>query len=189
MTGIRGPQGAITLFHTPRWAAFWAILRVWLGWQWLQAGWHKLFDPAWMETGQAVRGFWARAVVVPETGRPPITYDTYRSFIQFLLDGGHHTWFAKLVAYGETLVGIALILGAFTGIAAAVAAFMNLNFMLAGTTSTNPVLFTAAILLVAAWKVAGWWGLDRWLLHQVGTPWQPGRLLNRWRPMLRGPQA
>jgi thiosulfate dehydrogenase [quinone] large subunit len=52
---------------------------------------------------------------------------------------------------------------------------MNFNFMLAGTASTNPVLFLAAILLIMAWKVAGWWGLDRFLLPLLGTPWRPGR--------------
>ncbi|HLF03982.1 MAG TPA: hypothetical protein VI855_02045 [Dehalococcoidia bacterium] len=28
-------------------------------------------------------------------------------------------------------------------------------------------------------KTAGWWGLDRWLLPAVGTPWQAGGLF-RW---------
>ena len=29
----------------------------------------------------------------------------------------------------------------------------------------------AALLLILAWKVAGWWGLDRFLLPALGTPW------------------
>ena len=78
------------------------------------------------------------------------------------------------------LVGVGLILGAFTGIAAFFGAFMNMAFMLAGTTSTNPVMFTVAILIMAAWKVVGFYGLDRWLLAEVGTPWQPGRTIARW---------
>jgi len=94
------------------------------------------------------------------------------------LDGGHHVWFAKLVVAGELLVGIALILGAFTGIAAFFGGFMNWNFMMAGTASTNPLLFTLSILLILAWKTAGWWGLDRWLLPALGTPWRPGRVFD-----------
>ena len=27
-------------------------------------------------------------------------------------------------------------------------------------------------MIVLAWKVAGWWGLDRWALPLLGTPWQ-----------------
>jgi thiosulfate dehydrogenase [quinone] large subunit len=92
-----------------------------------------------------------------------------------MLDSGAYTWFAKVIAFGEILVGAALILGAFVGIAAFFGGFMNWNFMMAGSASINPVLFTIAILLVLAWKTAGWWGLDRWLLPILGTPWQPGK--------------
>jgi len=69
-----------------------------------------------------------------------------------------------------------MILGMFTGIAAILGGFMNWNFMMAGSASVNPVLFILSVLLVLAWKTAGWWGLDRWLLPLLGSPWQPGRL-------------
>ena len=45
------------------------------------------------------------------------------------------------------------------------------NYMLASSTSTNPVLFGRAIFLVLAWKVAGHWVLDRWLLPALGSQW------------------
>jgi thiosulfate dehydrogenase (quinone) large subunit len=48
---------------------------------------------------------------------------------------------------------------------------MNLSFLLAGTVSSNPVMFMIAILLILAWKVAGWYALDRWVLPRLGTPW------------------
>ena len=111
-------------------------------------------------------------MAVPETGRAPITYDWYRSFLNFLLEGEHYVWMAKLIAWGELLIGIGLILGALTGFAAFFGALLNFNFMLAGTASTNPVLFFLSILLIMAWKVAGWYGLDRWLLPLLGTPWK-----------------
>ncbi|OUN00961.1 MAG: DoxX family protein [Firmicutes bacterium ZCTH02-B6] len=161
------------LFGTTRFSWLWAILRIYLGWTWFQSGWGKVGNPAWMETGAALRGFWTNAVQVEPSAR--IAFDWYRSFIQFLLDGGHYTWFAKLVVFGEIFVGLALILGAFTGIAAFFGGFMNFNFMMAGTASTNPLLYTIAILLMLAWKVAGWYGLDRWLLPKLGTPWGPVR--------------
>jgi thiosulfate dehydrogenase [quinone] large subunit len=79
------------------------------------------------------------------------------------------------VAYGEVLIGIALIIGAFTGIAAFFGGFMNFNFMLAGSASTNPMLFAIAVALILAWKVAGYIGADYFLLRFIGTPWRGRR--------------
>ncbi len=56
---------------------------------------------------------------------------------------------------------------------------MNMSFLLAGSASTNPVLFTMAIGLILAWKVAGYYGLDRYLLPMLGTPWHPGVIAGR----------
>jgi thiosulfate dehydrogenase (quinone) large subunit len=177
---LMDPPIAIKLFGEVRWAWLWLILRVYLGYQWIHSGWGKITNPAWMDGGAALKGFWTNAVVVPEApARPAIAFDWYRSFLQMLLDSGSYTWFAKLVAVGELLVGVALILGVFTGIAAFFGGFLNWNFMMAGTASTNPVLFTISVLLILAWKTAGWWGLDRWLLPMLGTPWQPGRVFKK----------
>lgn len=171
------------LFGSARWAWLWLIARLYVGYIWLTSGLGKLNNPAWVETGEALKGFWQRAVTIPEPpARPLIAYDWYRAFIQALLDSSSYTWFAKLIVAGELLVGIALILGLFTGIAAFFGAFMNWNFMMAGSASINPVLFVISILLILAWKTAGWWGLDRWLLPLLGTPWQPGKLIGKASP-------
>ena len=84
-----------------------------------------------------------------------------------------------VVSFGEILVGIGLILGVLTGIAAFFGIFMNLNYLMAGSVSTNPVLLVISIFLVLAWKTAGWWGLDRWLLPALGTPWRPGQIFHK----------
>lgn len=166
-----------SLLNSTRWAWLWLIIRLYVGYAWITSGWSKVGNPAWTQTGEALKGFWERAITIPEPpARPAIAFDWYRGFIQALLEGGHYTWFAKLVVAGELLVGIALILGAFVGIAAFFGALMNWNFMMAGSASVNPVLFTLSILLILAWKTAGWWGLDRWLLPKLGTPWRPGLL-------------
>jgi thiosulfate dehydrogenase [quinone] large subunit len=146
-------------------------VRVFLGYEWIEAGLHKIEDPKWVSTGEALKGFWTNAVKIPETGRPPITYAWYRSFLQFMLDNEAYSWFAKLVAYGEFLIGIALIIGAFVGIAAFFGAFLNWNFIMAGAASTNGMLFAIAVGLMLAWKVAGWYGADRYLLPRIGAPW------------------
>jgi thiosulfate dehydrogenase [quinone] large subunit len=171
---IPDPPFANTLFNTTRFAWLWLIIRLYLGYRWIISGFGKLTNPAWMQGGEALKGFWETAVAVPEIGRPQITFGWYRSFLQFMLDNEAYTWFGPLVAVGETVVGVLLLLGAFTGIAAALGGFMNFNFMLAGSASVNPVFFLLQVLLILAWKVAGWYGLDRWLLPRLGTPWYRG---------------
>ncbi len=169
-TEVTNPPIARFLFDDTRFSIFWVVIRVLLGYSWIDASSHKLSNPAWMQTGEALKGFWTNAVAAPN-GKPVIAFDWYRSFIQGMLDSGAYVWFAKLVACGEFLIGVALILGAFVGIAAFFGGFMNWNFIMAGSASTNPLLFAAAILLVLAWKTAGYYGADRFLLARLGTPW------------------
>ena len=159
------------LFNDRRFSVLWLVLRVWLGYKWIDSSLGKISNPAWVQTGDALKGFWSGIVVVPESGRPAIAFDWYRTFIQTMLDAEAYTWFAKLVAYGELLIGIALILGIFTGIAAFFGGFMNWNFMMAGSASSNPMLFVVAIGLILAWKIAGYIGVDYFLLPTLGTPW------------------
>jgi thiosulfate dehydrogenase (quinone) large subunit len=162
------------LFSDTRFAIVWFFVRVWVGLQWFEAATHKISDPAWMQTGEALQGYWTRAVAIPETGRPAITFDWYRGFLQGMLDSGAYTWFAKVIALGELFIGIALIIGAFVGIAAFFGAFMNWNFVMAGSASSNGLLLVLAIFLVLAWKVAGYYGADFFLLRRLGTPWGQG---------------
>ncbi len=172
------PDPPIThlLFSTTKLAWLFAIIRVYVGYEWIQAGLHKVTDPKWVQTGESLLGYWTRAVALPEPpARAAITYDWYRSFLQLLIETESHTWFAKLIAYGEVLVGLGLIVGALVGIAAFFGALMNFSFMLAGAASTNPVLFLLAVVLMLAWKVAGYYGLDYILLPLIGTPWGKNR--------------
>jgi thiosulfate dehydrogenase (quinone) large subunit len=178
-TVVEDPPIAKFLFSDTRLAAVWAVIRVLLGLAWLEAGLHKVTEPGWMVTGESLLGFWQRAVAIPEQGRPPITFDWYRSFLQGMIDSGSYTWFAKLIAVGEVLVGVALIVGTFVGIAAFFAALMNWNFIMAGSASTNGLLLVAAITLILAWKVAGYYGADCYLLRRLGTPWRRAATHNK----------
>jgi thiosulfate dehydrogenase [quinone] large subunit len=177
VTVVTDPPLARLLFSDTRFAWVWLPLRLWLGWSWLTSGWGKFQNPAWMDNGTALKGFWERAVAVEP--RTVISYDWYRDFIQLMLNAEAYTWFAKVITLGEIGIGIALILGAFVGVAAFFGGFLNWNFVMAGTASTNALLFAIATGLVLAWKTAGWIGLDRWLLQALGTPWRPGYLFTR----------
>ncbi len=175
---IQDPPIARFLFQSTRMAWVWLAVRLFFGYEWLEAGWSKFTNPAWMgPTGEGILGYWQRAVAIPAPpARPAITYDWYRGFLQFLIDANAAPWFSKVIVFGELLVGLGLILGAFVGLAAAGGLTMNMAFMLAGTTSTNPVLAIVEILLILAWKNAGYLGLDRFLLPALGTPWRQTRL-------------
>lgn len=163
---IETPPFISFLFNDRRASILWLAVRVWLGWQWLEGGWEKFQNPAWMKTGEALKGFWSRAVMIPEQGRPPITYDWYRNFIQSMLDSGTYVWFAKFVAIGEMLIGIGLIFGFLMFFTALMAGFMNWNFIMAGSASVNGVWLVLAVLLLAAWKISGYLGADYFLLYR-----------------------
>lgn len=172
------------ILQNKRFSVIWALLRIWLGWQWLQAGLHKINDPNWMVTGVALKGYWAKALGLLPNSTPTIKYGSYKVFIQGLLDGGHYTWFAKLVVVGEILTGIALILGAATVVALLAGAFMNLNYMLAGSTSSNPVMYTVAILLLIAGMAAYYYGMDRFISYYYKKYFRERKMLSDGSPQV-----
>ncbi|HZQ99533.1 MAG TPA: DoxX family protein [Chloroflexota bacterium] len=146
-------------------------LRLFLAYEWIQAGLHKLGDPGWMQTGQALQGYWQRAVTVPATGSAPIVYPAYRAFLQFMLDNGWYTWYSKVIVGGELLIGLGFLFGGLIGFAAFFALLMNFAFLFAGSTSSNPTLIILEVVVLLGWRAAGWWGVDRILLPRIGTPW------------------
>jgi thiosulfate dehydrogenase [quinone] large subunit len=173
------PPFAKFIFADTRFAWFWLLIRIYVGWQWLNAGWEKFQSPGWngAQAGAAVKGFLV-AALQKSSGAHPDVQGWYAHFIQNWAMP-HSIFLAHLVTYGELTVGIALILGIFTGIAAFFGTFMNLNYLLAGTVSINPILLLLQLFLILAWRIAGWYGIDRWLLPALGTPWQAPNLLKR----------
>jgi len=189
---LRDPGFFRLIFSNTVLAPLWLVARLYLGYQWLLAGSHKVWGSGrWIAVpgpdGLPLKAFWENATAIPAQGRPALTFDWYRHFLTFMTNHGWYHWFAWVVAFGETTVGVLLIVGAFTGLAALGGAFLNFNFLLAGSASTNPVLFVVALLIAFGWKSAGWIGLDRWLLPALGTPWQPGRIFEGARTGRRAP--
>jgi thiosulfate dehydrogenase [quinone] large subunit len=165
---------ARALFSDTRWSLVWLIVRLYVGWQWLTEGIDKVTSPVWAgaHAGTALTG-WLAASLVKTQGAHPDVQGWYGVFLKDVVLP-HAPFWSILVSYGETLVGLGLILGLFTGIAAFFGTTMSASYLLGGTVSINPILFGLASLLVLGWKTAGWWGLDRWVLARIGTPWHHG---------------
>jgi thiosulfate dehydrogenase (quinone) large subunit len=184
---IQIPEPPISrfLFADTRMAWLWLIVRLYVGYEWLTAGLDKLtgysytFDAfgqkvgsPWVfgaHDGSAIKGFVAGAMA-QTGGAHPAVQGWYGWFLQNVVLP-NATVFAYMVTFGEILIGLGLIFGCLTGIAAFFGVFMNLNFMLAGAVSINPVIGVLAMFLVLAWRIGGYWGIDRYLLPMLGTPW------------------
>lgn len=157
------------LFTNTTSAWIWLILRLYLGYTWFTSGIGKITSDVWTgdKAGVAVEGFMGGAIALAEEGE---VAGWYAWFLETVVIP-NAVPFSYMVAWGELLIGLGLIVGLLTGIAAFFGALMNMSFLLAGTVSSNPVMFMIAIFLIMAWKVAGWYGLDRWALPLLGTPW------------------
>jgi thiosulfate dehydrogenase (quinone) large subunit len=178
------PRSA-TQVPEPRIAWLWLLVRVYVGWQWLIAGTEKLTGysidigsfgtragNSWIFTshpGAALSGF-LNGALAQTSGAHPAMQGWYGWFVQHMALPSA-PFLSYFVTFGEILVGLGLIFGILTGIAAFFGLFMNMNFLLAGAVSINPIIGGLALFLVLAWRVAGYYGVDRYLLPLLGTPW------------------
>lgn len=183
-TTIPEPPLARFLFADRRMAWFWLIVRVYAGYAWFAAGFEKLTGTSidfgtfgqkstpWVfttHTGAAIKGF-VNGALAQTTGSHANVQGWYGSFLKtFVLP--HPAFWAYAITFGELAVGLGLIFGLLTGIAAFFGVFMNLNYVLAGAVSTNPILGFLGLFLILAWRIAGYYGADRYLLPLLGTPW------------------
>ncbi len=134
------------------------FLRVYLGWKWLTGGWGKI-------TGEpfSAAGYLSNAAANPVVSHGEVVYPNYVSFLEkFAIPNAEI--FSFMVAWGEFLVGLGLILGVLTTYAAFFGVVMNFSFMFAGTISTNPWMILIAFFILAAGYNAGRIGGDRWVM-------------------------
>lgn len=164
------------LFADTRIAILWLVVRLYVGYEWLMAGWGKFNTAVWMDgSGTALGGF-VKGALTKASGAHPDVQGWYAYFLNhFVLPNAG--WFSYIIVGGEILIGLALILGAFTGVAAFFGAFMNMNFLLAGAVSVNPILIFLELFLILGWRVAGWYGLDRYILKYMTSHCTPLHLL------------
>ena len=147
-------------------APLWFLVRLYLGYEFLMAGWEKVGNAAWFGSGagKALTGFVQNAVAKASCapGCHPDVYQWYASFLQSSVLPHVMIW-SNAVVVGEIMIGLGLIVGLCTRTAAFFAFFMAFNFLLSGSVSINPTLVLLAIGIMIAHRVAGYWGLDRFV--------------------------
>lgn len=186
-SGERFPEPSIGKFFlaSAGSAPMWFVVRMEVGSEWLLAGWEKIKSPSvWGTSGVAIKGFVAGALA-QTTGPNPAVQGWYAWFLQHIVQPNPSLW-SFLITYGEFAVGVGVLLGVLTGIAAGFGVLMNLNYLLAGTVSINPVLGMFGLFLVFSWRVCGWIGGDHWLLPALGLPWKPGTWFRSKAPLPSG---
>jgi len=165
---MRTPKFLTSIYHFAFSSKFmspvWLVVRVYVGYQWLMAGYGKFTNPAWIgaDTGKAITGFVNGALTKTAGDHPDVTM-WYAWFLKNVVLPNADTW-SYAITYGEMFVGAGLILGAFTFLAGFFGVVMNFNFLLAGTVSSNPILLVLTLLLMLAYRVAGYLGLDYYIL-------------------------
>jgi thiosulfate dehydrogenase [quinone] large subunit len=148
-------------FSGPKGSWIWLLIRLYLGYEWLHAGWGKLTGDKPFDASAFIKGAIAKSVPA-SPGAKPVVQEWWASFLQnFALP--NVKLFNFLVMYGEILVGLALIVGFATIFAATMGMVMNFSFILSGSTSTNPNLLILEIILITlGGAYAGYLGVDYW---------------------------
>ena len=151
----------------------WLALRLWLGYEWFLAGLNKVTGAGatkWIgaEAGKGVTGFLNGAIAKsalaenfdPAKTPNPAVAEWYATLVRDVFLPNAQI-FSYMVAFGEVLVGIALLLGIFSRFSAVMATVMALAFLLAGSTSGGlPILLTVGLALSLAGPTVGRFGLD-----------------------------
>jgi thiosulfate dehydrogenase [quinone] large subunit len=170
------------LYRSRETSFLWFIVRMWLGYQWVNAGYQKIWGSEraafWFGGGAGVKGFASAGVAGSTAGTGGASYGWWAAFLHdFVVPNA--SWIAKFISIGEILVGVALILGLFTGAAAFAGLLLNLTYMFTGSAGVNPMFMILEVPLILAWRNAGLIGLDRFVLAQAWTPHRLGGAVGR----------
>lgn len=132
------------------------VLRLYLGWEWLYAGWGKISNGKFDASG------FLFGALKNMSGEHPAVQPWWGSFLKEVAIP-FVDLFNVIIPWGEFLVGLGLILGVFTSFSVLMGLTMNFAYMLSGTTSTNPQMVLLGLIILFAGYNAGKIGLDRWI--------------------------
>jgi thiosulfate dehydrogenase [quinone] large subunit len=141
----------------------WAVARICIGLVFLQASLEKIGAPEWTgaQAGAEVRGFLSFAASPQMAGGPhPNVLSPYVWLDTHVLLS-HAVVLSYMVTAGEFLVGVALILGLGTRVAALGGAFLNLMYLLSGSAGVNVPMLPIELSIVLVGTTAGLIGLDK----------------------------
>jgi thiosulfate dehydrogenase [quinone] large subunit len=135
-------------------AVGWLAMRVWLGIMWIQAGSAKLFGAEAAgfihNNGAGVAGFAAHGIPA---------YTWWGSFLHsFVVPNAG--WIGVLVAVAEFAIGVALVAGLFTRIAALGSLALLFTYVMSGTASVCAFYALFAIVILTMWRTSSWIGID-----------------------------
>jgi thiosulfate dehydrogenase [quinone] large subunit len=126
-----------------------ALARVAMGWIFLGYGWHDKIQDAGFVPGLA-----DTLRKMAQTTAPVF----YRPFLERVVIPHSHA-FALAVAWGEALLGISLLLGAFTNLASLLGILLMVNLYLASG-SWEALLYGTQCLVFLCFSAGSRWGLD-----------------------------
>jgi thiosulfate dehydrogenase (quinone) large subunit len=152
------------LYRSKAASGIWLVARLWLGYEWLNAGYQKLWGSEkaafWNGGGAAVKGFATGGIAGSTAGKGGASYGWWAAFLHnFVVPNA--SWIAKLITLSEVAIGVLLLVGLFTGAAAVAGIMLNLIYMFTGSAGVNPAFALVALFLILAWRNAGYIGLDR----------------------------
>jgi thiosulfate dehydrogenase (quinone) large subunit len=142
-------------------------MRVWLGIMWIQAGAAKIWGAESAgfihNNGAGVAGFAAH-------GTPAYTW--WGTFLHgFVVPNAG--WIGVLIAVAEFAIGVALVAGLFTRLAALGSLALLFTYVMSGTASVSAFYALFAVVILTMWRTSSWIGLDGLLSsyrqhHHVG---------------------
>lgn len=149
------------------------ILRLYVGYEFLTAGWEKIISGF---NGTIVSGFLKGGLaqthdaLLASKGAAAAAHanvgDVWAWFISniFLPTS---PLFAFIVKFGEFFVGLGLILGCFSALAAFFGLVMNFSYLLTGTISNNPQLVILQLLILVIGAAVYTIGVDRFFMAKL----------------------